>query len=335
MKTFFTLLTVVFFLFALPLKPVAQETLLAEQGVYEWVITTSVSFDEAIPLLQKRIADSPFRLLAIVSMKSPDDCTYRSNVFVLYDSVYAEKLLDINPLTAPFALTDRINLFEDENGVHVSVVNPLNINRTVLLNDEKYQTLSAEHLKALREVILSALPGKELKKQYGQFRKKGYIGRTMGVMAGGPFDEKIQTIASRKGGDFTGILSQLEKGLARPGKKWGLKAVYFLRIPGRNIAVIGVSGEEMESRSFSIVKAGNDKTRKKFKCPGIAHAAAYPIEVVVRQVNDGVKVQMVDAMYRMKMFFEDAGKWAFAKNMTMPGSIQSEIKEQIENALSK
>jgi hypothetical protein len=38
-------------------------------------------------------------------------------------------------------------------------------------------------------------------------------------------------------------------------------------------------------------------------------------------------------MYRMKMFFEDAGKWAFMKNMGMPGSIHDEIAAQIKSDL--
>jgi hypothetical protein len=37
-------------------------------------------------------------------------------------------------------------------------------------------------------------------------------------------------------------------------------------------------------------------------------------------------------MYRMKMYFEDAGKIAFAKNMGMPGSIERSIKDIILNA---
>jgi hypothetical protein len=39
-------------------------------------------------------------------------------------------------------------------------------------------------------------------------------------------------------------------------------------------------------------------------------------------------------MYRMKMYFEDAGKWAFMKNMGMPGSIADEISAQVRPALA-
>lgn len=333
MRKFFGLLVMAGFLLGLSVQSDAQEKIPAKQGVYEFVLTTSVSFSDAIPLLQKGIEESSFRLATTVRMKSPGDCAYRSAVFVLYDSTYAGQLLDINPLTAPFALVDRINLFEDENGVHVSVVNTVSINRTVLLDDEKYLRLSADHLQALRELIVAALPGKLISKQYGPFRKKGYIGRTMGVMAGGPFDEKIQTVAELEGADWEDVVKKLEMKMKQPGKKWGLHLAYTIVLPNRKIAILGTTGPGMESRSFSIVGAGSDRDRKKYKCPGIAHAGAYPIEVVVRQEGNEVKVQVVDAMYRMKMYFEDAGKWAFAKNMTMPGSIQSEIEDQIKSAL--
>ncbi|MBI5182964.1 MAG: hypothetical protein HY999_01180, partial [Nitrospinae bacterium] len=48
--------------------------------------------------------------------------------------------------------------------------------------------------------------------------------------------------------------------------------------------------------------------------------------------GDDVKISLVDEMYRMKVYFEDAGVLAFAKNMTMPGSIQKEITEMVKRA---
>jgi hypothetical protein len=56
---------------------------------------------------------------------------------------------------------------------------------------------------------------------------------------------------------------------------------------------------------------------------------------LVLVVGGAVHVRSVDAMYRMKMFFEDAGKWAFMKNMGMPGSIQDEIAAQVRPALAR
>jgi len=54
----------------------------------------------------------------------------------------------------------------------------------------------------------------------------------------------------------------------------------------------------------------------------------------VSQQDGRVLVESVDAMYRMKLFFEDAGKWAFMKNMIMPGSLAPEIKDRLASALA-
>jgi len=40
-------------------------------------------------------------------------------------------------------------------------------------------------------------------------------------------------------------------------------------------------------------------------------------------------------MYRMKMYFEDAGMWAFMKNMSMPGEIEDEIVKMSVAELNK
>jgi hypothetical protein len=54
---------------------------------------------------------------------------------------------------------------------------------------------------------------------------------------------------------------------------------------------------------------------------------------VVTRDGTAVKVRLVDTMYRMKMYFEDAGKWAFMKNMGMPGSVHDELAAQIKSGL--
>ena len=49
--------------------------------------------------------------------------------------------------------------------------------------------------------------------------------------------------------------------------------------------------------------------------------------------GDRVRIYLIDEMFRMKMYFEDAGKWAFMKNRGMPGSIEKEIGKAIKDAL--
>ena len=115
--------------------------------------------------------------------------------------------------------------------------------------------------------------------------------------------------------------------------EWGIRPVYVLDLPENDMAIVGVTGAQMEARSFDIVGDGGMDEREDMACPGIDHAAAYPIEVVVQIVDGELQVRMVDVMFRMKMFFEDAGKMAFARNMGMPGSIEDEVKDKIRAVL--
>ena len=55
--------------------------------------------------------------------------------------------------------------------------------------------------------------------------------------------------------------------------------------------------------------------------------------MVLVEEDGRIAVQIIDAMFRMKMFFEDAGKVKFAANMRMPGSIEDEIRDKVEESL--
>lgn len=302
--------------------------------VYQYVVRSAAgTFDEISQALSGSAAQNGWQVLATVNGGVPENCPFKTQVLVLYDSLYARQIMDANRTTGPFAVLDRVNLFEDEEGIHVSVVNPHSINRTILMDDTLYEALSEQHLQALRGMITAAVQGTVSTDEYGQDRDKGYIGKTMGVMAGGPFNEKLQDQAEVAGGGWQEVAAKVGEAMNQAGEKWGMQRVFQLSLPAYRTVVIGTTGLPMSAKSFDIVKAGSDKSRKKLECPGLAHAAAYPIEVVVTEEEGAVKVRLVNVMFRMKMYFQDAGNWAFMKNMGMPGSIQSEIEDQIKIAL--
>lgn len=304
-------------------------------GVYEYVLTTTRgNLDDATGAIESAFSTAGWRLLAKVDVGVPQGCRYRARVLAVVDSEYARRLMAANRKTAPFALVDRVNVFEDEGGVHVAVLNAESVNRTVLMDDVAYSALSRAHVKAVRELLTGAVAGKEIHREFGEKRSRGYIGKTMGVMAGGPFGEKVKDEATVASSDWKTVAEKVRQGLIGPGGKWGLHLVYALELPEQETIIFGSAGAAMDSKSFSIVGAGADVARASLQCPGLAHAAAYPIEVVVTRDAGVVKVRLVDTMYRMKMFFEDAGKWAFMKNMGMPGSIHEELMAQIESGLA-
>jgi len=304
-------------------------------GVYEYVIQSAVgSLDEVASAVEDAAVAEGWRVLSRIPSGVPEGCGYRAEVLALFSEDYARGLMRLNPTTGPFAMVDRINVFEDENGVHVAFLNPLSISRTVLLDDARYADVAAPHHEALRELIAGAVSGEPSSKQFGKLRKKGYIGRTFGVMAGGPFDEKIKDEVIVESANWRAVADKVRVGLSKTGPKWGLHSVYEIELPEHETVVFGSTGTPLDSKSYDIVKAGSDKSRRSCSYPGLAHAAAYPVEVVVARDGERVAVRIVDTMYRMKMYFEDAGKWAFMKNMGMPGSIHDELEAQIREGLA-
>jgi hypothetical protein len=167
-------------------------------------------------------------------------------------------------------------------------------------------------------------------------RDQGLIGKTMGVVAGGPFPSKVEDLGSTGATSAIGVaeVAAAFAGAARtPTKRWGIRSVYRVDLPGGNLSIIGLAGDKMEAKAYAIVGHGSDESREAYSCPGIDHAAAFPLEVVVLRDGDRVELRAVDAMFRMKMYFEDAGTMKFAANMAMPGSIENEIRDLVEDAL--
>ena len=301
--------------------------------VYEYVIEKAERpYEDLRNAIPERARLDGWEVLAVRDAGIQEGCNFRSTVVALVQPEFAAELMKLNPATAPYAIVDRINIFEDENGAHVSIVNPRSIYRTVFLDSPDCLQPAALHRDALRSLILNATGAAGSVRPYGQKRSKGHIGRTMGVMAGGSFDSKLKDFVVVKGGDWQSVLGKTGQLFAAPESEWGLHVIYRYELPMYQVAVLGFSGDRIESKSASIVKAGSDKSRKELTCPGLAHNAAYPFEVVVRSDGRDVHVQAVEAMFRMKMYFEDAGKMAFMKNMGMPGSIYDSLAKPLRAA---
>jgi hypothetical protein len=181
-----------------------------EYRVYQYIIQSARGeFTEISRTLENGLQTAGWQVVAKVNAGAPEKCQYRAQVFVLYDSVYALQIMEANPKTGPFAVVDRVNLFEDENGIHVSVVNPHSINRTILMDDTSFEEITETHLQALRTAIIGSVDGTASDMEYGQKRKKGYIGKTMGVMAGGKFEDKLKDEASIADSDVQTVAAKV------------------------------------------------------------------------------------------------------------------------------
>lgn len=273
-----------------------------------------------------------WEVAAVRTMSGSAACGFESRVLVVHSDGYAAAVAPYGSHAA-FAVPLRVAVFEDEAGVHVGALDVRSLNRTVV--DEQVPGSAWEPwLGRLKAAVQAPFPDHVVDAAYGQLREEGRIARTFGIMAGGPFVEKLEVAGSvpAAGTSVSAVATRLEAAFGGSGE-WGLEGVYRIDLPAMEAVVLGVSGATMESKAFEIVAHGGDDARKEMACPGLDHAPAFPIELVVRRAGDAVEVVLVDEMFRMKMFFEDAGKVAFAKNMGMPGSIEDEIRRAVEAAL--
>jgi uncharacterized protein (DUF302 family) len=287
------------------------------------------SFDNLTASLRAGFQGGGWDVVAVHDASGGPSCPYHARVFVLNRPAYTATILAHGALAA-LALPVRVLLYEDEAGKHLAAVNPLSLNRTMVA-ETGMESASSLVLQDLERLAAAAVHGRFVRRAYGQVRERGLIGRTMGIMAGGPFPEKVKTVWSTPGAgnhDVALVADRVWNGIERAagGGKWQMHGIYRLDLSEQGVVLLGVSGAAMEAKSFAIVGAAGDARRSHDRCPGIDHAAAYPIEILVYREQGSVRVAVIDGMYRMKVFFEDAGKMKFAANMTMPGSIEDEIR---------
>lgn len=294
-------------------------------GVYVKVIeNVEGSFEDAITNTEGALEKNGWKVLASNGNAVPEGCGFKAHTIVMHSPEYGKQIMTHGPRSS-FAAVLRAGIYEDEKGISIAFVNPASLNRTVL-GDGVENKLSVSTMNDLSTILGNAVQGKTVNTQIGEVREKGKVGG----MGGGNFPDMIEEIYKKedKGDVFQETVKKVREGIESNQTGWAL--VYSLELDGGNVVVFGVNQKKMEARAFTI--AGEKRASKSNACPGIDHTSAFPIEVIVYKEQGVVKVVMLDGMYRMKVYFEDAGMWAFMKNMGMPGEIQSEI---IDMCMSK
>ena len=291
----------------------------ASQGVYVTLLS-GVKSDVAATStkVEESLRSAGFAILASYDNGVPDGCRARARTVVFAQEAFAAAVLSGGPDKA-FALPLRIGVFESEGGVSVALANPVSLLRTFHAGNGK----DAAAQKAVDEVVSALAPlGPAAQKAAGQIRETGQIGG----MGGGAFPDKIVPVVT-PGRTPADVAKALQAGIADPA---GWRTVYSYKASD-DVWVVGVTNGKTEGRAFGI--AGEKRATKATPFPGLDHAAAFPIEIVVTKKGAGSSVQILKEMWRMKLYFEDAGNWAFMKNMQMPGDIQAEIEAAVRKAV--
>lgn len=316
-----TFLFVCLLLFLLPSTLFAAEAV--EYGVYVKVVEKAKgSFDEVSGKVEAALKNAGWEILAADTTGVPEGCKFRSKVIVFSSPAYAKSIMATGVKSA-FVLPLRTGIYEDETGISVALLNPASINRT-MIHETKLQDLSLSTMNAIVDVVAKGVSGTVVKKQIGEIRKKGKVGG----MGGGDFLDKVEEVyATPDDSDvtFKKVAENVRSGILGNKKNW--KLIYTVDLSPYGAMIFGVTQAKMEARAFNI--AGEKRSSDSYKFPGLDHNSAFPIEVIVYKDGGKVRVVLLNEMYRMKVYFEDAGNWAFMKNMKMPGQIQDEIVEMV------
>jgi hypothetical protein len=292
----------------------------------------------------------------IVRAKQDEHCGFKAKLILLGSNDYTKMIISRGNkyLVAAFL---RVGLYETPEGIQIVIADPETINR-VIFNDlwengkkNEYEQVVAK-TKEFRSNLLNAIHGisggNKIEKMLEPIRSDKDLresSRDMFMMVGkmtffNDYDQ-FPVIYSRKNGEgrkgLERLINDMQNNLRnfKPTKddndyryvasadvmKW--KIIGQLYSPDSSSVVLGITRPQTEGLSFQI--AGSKRETNGNKCPGVDHLVAYPIEVLITQKDGQLKVSTPREMFRMDMYFWDAGKMAFMNHMSMPSVLDESI----------
>ena len=235
----------------------------------------------------------------VLNSYNPGDIKNLTVVIVEYKPYFSA--VDKVGRYAYYGIPLRIGIQQKGNINNIMFVNPVYLVDAFANGKSKLEKVAEGTKKAL-EVTLSKISGiKVVNKPFGYSTTPDEIGNWQ--MMG----QSIYTIyrIGHKYGSIDKALKALDASLEKGTNGW--KKVYQIKLGGA--VVVGVSNPKYEKEAFQI---GGDN-----------HLCAFPIELVIYKNGE---IKALPEMYRMSIYFMDAGMSAFAAHMSMPGEIDGSLK---------
>ncbi len=235
----------------------------------------------------------------VIATYNPGDVSDLTVIVVSYKPYF--EAVEKTGRYAYYAVPLRVGVQKKDSVNKIIIVNPVYLVDAFASGKSKLEKV-AEKTKVALENALSKVSGiKVEKKGFGYSTTPDEIGNWQ--MMG----QSIYTIyeVGHKYGSVDAALKALDDSLSKNTNGW--KKIYIVRF--KDAAVIGVSNPKYEKEAFDI--------------GGYDHLCAFPIELVI--YGNG-KIKALPEMYRMSLYFMDAGMSAFAAHMSMPGEIDDSLK---------
>ncbi|NOX17110.1 MAG: hypothetical protein GXO87_02380 [Chlorobi bacterium] len=318
--------------------------------------------------IKAKLQGTDYKILFSGPVTSPDHirqdeedfCGFKAELFVLSNEKYNSMLTSFGSkyLVAGFL---RIGIYEDPSGVNVVITDPETINRIVfndLYENDKEDVYNQviEKTKPFKDELISLLHaaagGEKVSTPMEPIRDDEDLAESskdmfmmVGEMTFFNDEDQFPEIYEKKNKEgFDGIKKLRDQFLSNikyfepveddmeyrwyPEKSdllW--KVISQIESPKKDAILLGLTRPRTEAESFNI--AGSSREDDSNKCPGIDHVTAYPIEVLLIQEGDEIKVYTQREMFRMDMYFWDAGMSAFMDHMSMPGILDESIKKAL------
>jgi len=280
-----------------------------------------------------------------------DICGFKGKLIVFSSDDYTKTLSSFGNkyLAASFL---RVGIHQTENGIQVIIADPETINRIIFndLNDEQYDKAVSKTLPFKTKIItaLHKISGgtkvKEVREPKRPAEDIRDADRDMFMMVG-PMtffedEDQFPVIYSQKNSKGSAGIEELKKLMYKnikafnpneddkeyrwtknPAKDLEWKVIGEITSPDKNALLFGLTRNRTEAVSFYIVGDETDENM----CPGLDHLTAFPLEVMLIQDGENIDVYTCRQMFRMDMYFWDAGMGAFMDHMGMPGMLDESI----------
>ena len=313
-----------------------------EYGIFERILEASGSFNDTTAALEKALAESKLTLQAKRDLTYTDK-VQQARVYVLTSPAYMEAAKDETPDTIS-AQVLRIGVYEYGEGkkVHINMGNPSAHAMVFYAGSKNYDKLLAAAKATAQEIkdVAAKVPGKQVSVQLEPIRAEKTLNKFNGD---GPakmmakfrnWKESQNEVFKDKAENFNAVVARVENTLRASQDKgvedssgWRL----ISKIPvGSNAVYFGITNDYTENKCIRINSDFRSEGKSKdAPYPGVDHAPAMPMEVLV--INDGKEVKVVQygEMWRMQLYFWDSGYMAFAKNTLIPSIIFSSIDQTL------
>ena len=313
-----------------------------EYGIFERILEASGSFTDTTAALEKALAESKLTLQAKRDLTYTDK-VQQARVYILTSPAYMEAAKDETPDTIS-AQVLRIGVYEFGEGkkVHINMGNPSAHAMVFYAGSKNYDKLLAAAKATAQEIkdVAAKVPGKQVSVQLEPIRAEKTLNKFNGD---GPakmmakfrnWKESQNEVFKDKAENFNAVVARVENTLRASQDKgvddssgWRL----ISKIPvGSNAVYFGITNDYTENKCIRINSDFRSEGKSKdAPYPGVDHAPAMPMEVLV--INDGKEVKVVQygEMWRMQLYFWDSGYMAFAKNTLIPSIIFSSIDQTL------